>query len=122
MVSVLTNFKFFDKIRNNESPERYYLQRKSLQKQFTTQRLTIVVPGNSSLRLLDVLNFELPKSGYMSDTETDWQDKLISGKYVVLSLKTTINRLSGYRTTVEMSKDSLVGAIPSRYDSSPIPS
>ena len=78
----------------------------------------MTVPGNSSLRLLDVLNFELPKSGYLENAESDWQDKYLSGKYIIVSMKTIINKGSGYNTVVEMSKDSLVEGIPSKFEGS----
>lgn len=109
-------YRKFDNIKDNELPNKYFLQRRSIQKQFTTQRLTIKVPGNSSLRLLDVLNIQLPKSGYLEDTETDWQDKFISGKYLITVLKTTINKKTGYTTDIEMSKDSLISGLPSKYE------
>lgn len=109
-------YRKFNNIFDNEKPERYFLERNSIQKQFTTLRVTMTVAGNSSLRLLDVLNFELPKFGYLDDNEGDWQDKYLSGKYIIVSMKTIINKLSGYNTVVEMSKDSLVGGIPSKFE------
>lgn len=106
-----------DGIVNNHNPEKYYLNRNSINKQFTTLRMTIVVPGNSSLRLLDVVGLEVPKSGYMDESDSEWQDGYLSGRYVIVSLKTVINK-TGYRTTVELSKDSLVKGIPSKYEES----
>jgi hypothetical protein len=111
-------YRKFNSILDNEKPDRYFLQRSSIQKQFTTLRVTMTVPGNSSLRLLDVLNFELPKSGYLENAESDWQDKYLSGKYIIVSMKTIINKGSGYNTVVEMSKDSLVEGIPSKFEGS----
>lgn len=113
------NYKF-DSIEDNEKPDRYFLNRRSIEKQFTTMRVTMTVPGNSSLRLLDVLNFQLPKVGYMDASDSNWQDQYVSGKYIIVSLKTTINKLTGYRTVVEMAKDSLVIGIPSKYENRPI--
>lgn len=110
----------FDNIVDNEKPDRYLLNRKSIQKQFTTMRVTMTVPGNSALRLLDVLNFEIPKVGYIDASDSDWQDQYVSGKYIIVSLKTTINKLTGYKTIVEMAKDSLVSGIPSKYENRPI--
>ena len=106
-----------DGVIANYDPETYYLNRKSFEKQFKTMRLTIKVPGNSTLRLLDVLNVQIPKSGYLDEGDSDWQDRYLSGRYLIVSLKTEINKM-GYRTTVELSKDSLIMGIPSRYEDS----
>jgi hypothetical protein len=105
-------------IRNNFVPEKYVLDRNSLFKSFTTQIVTITVPGVSTLRLLDTLQFSIPKIGYIDQSDTDWEDQYLSGKYIVLSIKTTINRKMGYRCVVEMSKDSSIRGIPSKYESS----
>ena len=51
------------------------------------------------------------------DVDSDWQDGYLSGRYIIVSLKTVINK-TGYRTTVELSKDSLVKGIPSKYEES----
>ena len=107
-----------DKIQDNEKPEKYFLNRNSIQKQFTTMRVSIKVPGNSNLRLLDTLGFEIAKSGYLNQSDTEWQDQYLSGKYIITTLKTVINRTSGYTTTIEMAKDSLVKAIPSKFEKS----
>lgn len=108
----------FDKIRNNEVPEKYFLNRKSLTKQFSSFRITIVVAGNSTLRLLDTIDFVIPKIGYMNANEEDWKDSYLSGKYIITSLKTTINKVGNYRTTIEMAKDSLVNGIPDGFEKS----
>jgi hypothetical protein len=106
----------YDKIRNNEVPSKYFLNRKSLSKQFSSFRITIVVPGNSTLRLLDTIDFVIPKIGYMNSNEEDWKDSYLSGKYIITSLKTTINKVGNYRTTIEMAKDSLVKGIPDGFE------
>jgi len=107
-----------DKIQDNEKPEKYFLNRNSIQKQFTTMRVDIKVPGNSNLRLLDTVGFEIPKSGYLNQSDTEWQDQYLSGNYIITSLRTVINRTSGYTTTIGMAKDSLVKAIPSKFEKS----
>jgi hypothetical protein len=103
------------KISDNELTEKYFLDRNSLEKQFSTFRLTIVVPGNSSLRLLDTVQFNIHKSGYMDEKNLneEWRDTLLSGKYIIVALKSVLNRSDGsYRTTIELAKDSLIRAIP----------
>lgn len=105
-----------DKIRDNEGFDKFYLNKRSFAKQFSTNRVTIQVPGNSTLRLLDTIEFVIPKFGYMSLGEEEWQDSYLSGKYIITSLKTTINKTGNYRTMVEMAKDSLAKGIPDRFE------
>jgi hypothetical protein len=106
----------FEKIEDNEKFENYFLDRKSIQKQFTTFRVTITVPGISTLRLLDTIYFRIPRSGYMDEDRTEWEDPYLTGKYLVVSITTVINKADGYRTTIEMSKDSLIKGIPDKFE------
>jgi hypothetical protein len=108
--------KRFERIEDNEKLENYFLDRNSMQKQFTTFRVTITVPGISTLRLLDTVYFRIPRIGYMDENRTDWEDPYLTGKYLVMSIRTVINKLSGYRTTIEMSKDSLIKGIPDKFE------
>ena len=78
--------------------------------------MSLLVNGNSTLRLLDVINFEIPKIGYMQSTEKDWEDIYLGGKYIITSLKHTINRDAGYSTTMELAKDSLIKGIPDSFE------
>lgn len=110
--------KKFDGIEDNEQPENYFLERNSLRKQFTTLKITASVPGNSDIRLLDVVGLEIPKIGYVDETDTEWQDQYLSGKYIVTSMKTVINKVTGYITILEMAKDSLVKGIPDKFEKS----
>ena len=79
-------------------------------------RMTIEVAGNSSLRLLDAVGFEIPKIGYMDDSVGNYLDPYLSGKYMIMSLKHVLNRMTGYRTTIEMSKESLLQPLPNAID------
>jgi hypothetical protein len=88
------------------------MNRNSIKKQFTTLRITCSVPGNSTLRLLDVVTLDIPKIGYLELKESDWKDPYLSGNYIVVSLKTVLNKLAGYTTVIELAKDSLVNGIP----------
>ena len=103
-------------IRKNEDPEKYFLNRESIQAQFSTFRITILVPGNSALRLLDTVEFTIPKIGYMDSDEEDWKDPYLSGKYIVTSIMTSINITKGYRCSIELAKDSLVKGIPDKIE------
>jgi len=104
-------------IKDNDQYGKYSLSKRSIEKQFTAMRMTIIVPGNSSLRLMDTVGFEIPKIGYMDESTTDYLDPFLSGKYMIMSLKHVLNRKDGYKTTIEMSKDSLIRQMPYKIDS-----
>ena len=106
----------FDGIDRNDNPQDYFSERASTIRQFNTIKLSLLVNGNSTLRLLDVINFEIPKIGYMQSTEKDWEDIYLGGKYIITSLKHTINRDAGYSTTMELAKDSLIKGIPDSFE------
>ena len=102
----------FKGIKDNEKPETYFMNRSSIEKQFTTLRVTCSVPGNSTLRLLDVVALDIPKIGYLDLKESDWKDPYLSGNYIVVAMKTVLNKLAGYTTVIELAKDSLIKGIP----------
>ena len=106
----------YEGIKNNDTPKDYYLNRASLLRQFNTIKLSLLVNGNSTLRLLDIVNFEIPKVGYLDVDEKDWEDQYLSGRYLIVSIKHMINREVGYNTSLELAKDSLIKGIPDRYE------
>jgi hypothetical protein len=118
MAILPTQYKKFDDVQETDLPENYFQYRASILEQFSTIRLTQMVAGNSTLRLLDVIEFDVAKPGYMEENEKDWLDPYLSGKYLILSLKHTINKSSeiGYRTTIEIAKDSLIKGIPDKFE------
>lgn len=103
-------------IKDNESPQDYFPNRASILRQFNTIKLSLLVNGNSTLRLLDVIDFEIPKTAYLDGNEKDWEDIYLSGKYLIVSLKHMINREVGYNTTMELAKDSLIKGIPDKFE------
>jgi hypothetical protein len=103
-------------IADNDAPQDYFRERASILRQFNTIKLSLLVNGNSTLRLLDVIDFEIPKIGYMDSNEKDWEDIYLSGKYIIVSMKHMINREVGYNTTLELAKDSLIKGIPDAFE------
>jgi hypothetical protein len=99
-----------------DKPQDYFSDRASVLRQFNTIKMTVMVPGNSSLRLLDVVDVEIPKIGYQESTQKDWMDGFLSGRYFIVSAKHQINSKTGYTTTFELAKDSLMKAIPDKVD------
>lgn len=106
----------FEAVKENDVPQNFISDRSSIIQQFNSVKMTILVNGNSSLRLLDIINFEIPKTGYMNPDEKDWEDSYLSGRYIIVSMKHMINREVGYNTTIGMAKDSLVKGIPDSYE------
>jgi hypothetical protein len=102
-----------NQIKDNDQYQRYYLSRKSLNRQLVANQVSLTVPGNSSLRLLDVIGFEIPKIGYKQEDQGEYLDTHMSGNYIITSLRHTLNIREGYTTYVDMSKESLIQAIPS---------
>lgn len=103
-------------IVDNDDYGEYILTNRSLDRQFSTLRITMLVPGNSSLRLMDTLGFQVPKTGYLNDMDTDYLDNFLTGKYIVVALVHSLNRATGYTTTVEMSKESMIKRMPDRIE------
>jgi hypothetical protein len=110
-----TQTKRYDSVEKPEDYEKYFLKRRSIVSQLFSHTASATVPGNSSLRLLDTVTFEVPKMGYMSADETNWKDIYLSGKYLITAMKHVINRQTGFTTTMELSKDSLIEPIPDKF-------
>lgn len=92
-----------------QHPEEYLLWRQSQMQQLKFQRLRCEVPGNSYLRAGDVFNLTLPS--LESQGPEFKEDKFLSGKYIITSLRHKIQR-SGYFSIMEMVKDTFYTAIP----------
>lgn len=112
---VPTQTKRFDSVEKPDDHQKYLLKRNSILSQLNSHKVSITVPGNSSLRLLDTIDLDVPRLGYMSADETKWKDTHLSGKYMITAMKHVINRDTGYTTTMELSKDSLIEPIPDKF-------
>jgi len=106
----------FNNVKENDVPQNFFPDKASIINQFNTLTMSLLVNGNSTLRLLDVIDFEIAKTGYMDAKEKDWEDQYLSGRYMIVSLKHMINREVGYNTTITMAKDSLIKGIPDGYE------
>lgn len=104
-----------NKIDDIEKFERYVCSNRSIMRQLLTHRISITVPGDSSLRLLDTVDFEIQKIGYLMDS-MESLDPYLSGKYIIVSLTHRLNRITGYTTEIEIAKDSLVEPIPATIE------
>lgn len=105
----------FDSPKETDFPQNSFQNRSSILSQLGCVKMTLVVNGNSTLRLLDVIDFEIAKSAYLDANEKDWEDSYLSGRYLITSLRHTLHREKGYTTTIGISKDSLIKGIPDGY-------
>lgn len=76
-------------------------------------KLRVKVSGNSRLRIGDVVEVFVPKSGSVKTSDTEWYDPYISGKYLVTTLRHTITQ-EGYTNTMLLSKNSYDKGIPDK--------
>jgi len=95
---------------NSPAPDEWLLQRQSSLQQLMMNRFKCVVPGNSVLRVGNMLPIYLP-SPELQDKQ-GYEDFLVSGNYIIVSLRHKIQKNS-YWTHLEMAKDSFHTEIPS---------
>ena len=91
------NFKYSDFVLNRRS---------SLLRARSTS-LSIIVSGDSTRRVGDVVSLNIPKLEPVDDASADVADRSLSGKYLVTGLQHVINKDGGYTTRLELSRDSL---------------
>jgi hypothetical protein len=102
----------YDNVLDGDLYEGWTLQRQSIMNQYGSNKIMIMVPGNSMLRAGQVINVEIPALEPKKDK--DWKDPYLSGKYLIANLKheIIINEQGKYTTTLELIRDSLPESIP----------
>jgi hypothetical protein len=86
-------------------PEEWRLQRQSYLRQLLSVPLTITVPGDSSRRVGDMIEFTFPSPETPKDGEVQ-TDKYLTGKYLVTEIHHIIKH-DDYRMQLTLHKDSL---------------
>lgn len=78
--------------------------KKASEAQLNTMKLTITIPGDSTLKPGDFLNIHIPS---MSGTEDRLQkeDEILSGYWMAVSVRHMYNDVNGYLTVLETIKD-----------------
>lgn len=90
---------------NGFFPEEWRLQRQSYLRQLMTLPLTLTVPGDSSRRCGDVVEFTFPSSEPPREGRVI-EDKYLTGKYIVTEIHHIIKN-DDYRMQLTLHKDSL---------------
>ena len=93
----------------NEKIKDIYGNRKSTLLELTNLKLLLTVPGRTDIEVGAMIKFKFPSLGPKdeSDKQTDAQDKLYSGYYIITSIHHKINR-NEHKMIMEVVKDSLV--------------
>jgi len=91
--------------------EDWLLDRKSLLGQIQTQKHKIIVSGNTGVHAGDVVSISIP-TAEVHTNESSGDDKNLSGKFLVTSIRHIINRIEGHRMQLELSRDSLQEPVP----------
>jgi len=76
--------KDYQNIQNHEDWLQNSMASKVL---FDTIKTRIRVPGNSRLRAGNIIELFIPKSGPVEQTPDEWYDEMLSGKYLISSVR-----------------------------------
>jgi hypothetical protein len=91
--------------------EDWLLDRKSLLEQIRTQEHKIIVSGNTGVHAGDMVSISIPTTEVHTD-ESSGDDKNLSGKFLIHSIRHIINNNDGHRMQLAMSRDSLQEQVP----------
>jgi hypothetical protein len=118
----LSNFKYYPKhlglmgnnptFKDNDRYEDWLLKRNSQMQQIEGCQLQLTLPGDSSLRIGNVINLKVPSFEVKENVYQDWLDKYMSGKYVVTAIRHSLVSTGDYTMKIEISRDSLPLALP----------
>jgi hypothetical protein len=87
--------------------ESYLHRNAKFEQLFNTVKIVADVAGNSKLRVGHIVELDFP-SNTTADMETYTRERFLKGKYIVSSLKHSMRSgLGGYRTVMELCKDSI---------------
>ena len=102
--------KDYPDVQNHEE----WLQRAGSQRiLLDSVKVKITVSGNSRLRIGDVVELFVPKTGSVKKSDTEWYDPYYSGRYLVTTLRHTITQ-DGYTNTMLLSKNGYETGIPDK--------
>jgi len=102
--------KDYPNVQNQDEWLQQGISSKSL---LNTIRVRVRVAGNSELHVGDVLNLYIPKTGSLDTSEVDWYDEVLSGKYIITTLRNTFTS-NEYTTTMMLSKDGYEKTVPDK--------
>lgn len=104
-----------DDYRFLKTKHKYFGLQKSLFEQSQSFAVRITIPGNSSLRVGDVINIYMPEA---SGTNEDLSrfDKYLHGKYLISSARHDVNATGSYSTTLDCIRDTFEEKIGTTFD------
>lgn len=96
------------------NPHEHVLKRKSSTRSYSQKGLTIRVAGDSSLRAGMIVDITVTSNEPLESTDTEFFDKYMSGRYMIGSVRHSIDLSSGveYTCILDLMSDSHVTRIP----------
>jgi len=97
----------YDDFENIQDYEDWFLKRNSTINEYDSLKLKITIAGNSRLNVGDCIDIIIPTNEPLKSIDSNWYDKYISGKYLITSLRHSINVLVSdkeYTCTIELSR------------------
>jgi hypothetical protein len=99
---------------NTQNHEKWLQRSISSSVLMDTIKMKITTAGNSILRVGDVIELFIPKTGSISkENSTKWYDSNFSGKYLITNLRHTITT-EGYTNTMLLAKNSYEESNPDK--------
>lgn len=109
------SMNFGDLYPQNYNQEDYMLKSISTRSMWNQNKISITVPGDSTLRVGQVVEVIFPSNEPKNSNDVDWYSKYESGRYVISALRHVIFNESSkdYTCMLEISRDSLPVMVPS---------
>lgn len=95
------NFDNYDDVTNSKTLG----QRRSILAQAEASKITISVFGRTDYSVGKKVYVELPKNAQITGSDTEWENQLLSGNYIISAICHNITRTS-HTCILELSKDS----------------
>lgn len=100
---------------NQNNVEHWLLERQSMITQLCSIRVKIVIPGNNSLDVGDIIKFNMPSIEPQQGVEEGSIDRKLdpyfSGNYMITAIRHHLD-IKQFETVLELCKDSLVQDMP----------
>lgn len=114
LVKTETSSFLFDNVEDNNNILSNYFKRNSHLSQMNLSTLNLLLYGDTSRGLGDIVEIEIPNVGGNKETKSGdpkKQEKYLSGRYMITSIGHHISR-DEYMTSVDVARDSLPESIP----------
>ena len=106
-----TQSRMFDNIEDNNKYQQWVLKRRGHLSQLFAQKLEVIIPGNSDLRVGQVIEVKIPSFAYIDkDTDVSY-DAYTKGKYMISSIHHMVTS-ERYRCKLVLVRDGRTSEIP----------